>query len=138
MNIHKVSLPLLSIIIFLYSCEKTPGEGGRASIIGSVEVERRVVISNHETSQDTIPSTDTEVFIIYGDNTSPDDRVFTNPDGNFAFNWLRTGDYTIYVYSEDTIEVSYPLPEVAVYKEVVIDGRKDVVDAGLITIYDEL
>ena len=138
MNIHKVYLPLLSIIIFLSSCEKTPGEGGRASIIGSVEVERRVVISNHETSQDTITSSDTEVFIVYGDNTSPDDRVFTNPDGDFAFNWLRTGEYTIYVYSEDTSEVSYPLPEVAVYKELVIDGRKDVVDAGRITIYDEL
>lgn len=138
MNIYKVYKVLLSIIIFLSSCEKTPGEGGRASIIGSVEVERRVVISNPETSQDTIPSSDTEVFIVYGDNTSPDDRVFTNPDGDFAFNWLRTGDYTIYVYSEDTSEVAYPIPEFAVYNEVVIDGRKDVVDAGLITIYDEL
>lgn len=138
MNIHKVYKVLLSIIIFLSSCAKTPGEGGRASIIGSIEVERRVVISNHETSKDTIPSSDTEVFIVYGNNSSPDDRVFTNPDGDFAFNWLRTGDYTIYVYSEDTSEVSYPLPEVSVNKEVVISGRKDVVDVGLITIYDEL
>ena len=138
MNIYKVYLPLLSFIIFLFSCEKTPGEGGRASIIGSVEVERRVVISNHETSKDTIPSSDTEVFIVYGDNMSPDDRVFTNPDGDFSFNWLRKGDYTIYVYSEDTSEVSYPLPEVSIYKEVVIYGREDVVDVGLITIYEEL
>ena len=140
MNIHKLYLLLLSIIIFLSSCEKTPGEGGRASIIGSVEVERRELIydDSNESIKDTIPSSDTEVFIVYGDNTSPDDRVFTNPDGDFAFNWLRKGDYTIYVYSEDTSEVVYPLPEFAVYKEVVIDGRKDVVDAGRITIYDEL
>ncbi len=136
MNIHKVYLPLFSIIIFLASCEKTPGEGGRASIIGNVEIERRIEIADPDPSlvHSIIPATDTEVFIVYGDNTGPDDRVFTNPDGDFAFNWLRTGNYTLYVYSEDTAKV---FPEIAIYKEVYIDDRNETLDIGLITIYED-
>ena len=144
MNIHKVYLLLLSIIFLLPSCEKTPGEGGRASIIGHVEVETRTVLWEPLSLPDSVPwgalpSTDTEVFIVYGDNTGPDDRVFTNPDGDFSFNWLRPGDYTIYIYSEDTIEATLQdeLPEIAIYKEVYIDDRNETLDAGVITIYDK-
>ena len=143
MNIHKVSLPLLSIIIFLSSCEKTPGEGGRASIIGHVEVETRTMLWEPLSLPDSVPwpvlpSADTEVFIVYGDNTGPDDRVFTNPDGDFSFDWLRKGNYTLYVYSEDTIEPPPGVdpPKFPIYKEVLIDDRKDALDIGVIRIYD--
>ena len=124
--------------MILPSCTKTPGEGGRASITGNVETIRRVQLNNPDSNVDTIPASDAEVFIVYGENTSPDDRVFTNPDGDYSFNWLRTGDYTLYVYSEDTASVSNPLPEIAISKSVTIDGRKEVVEADTITIYDEL
>tara|TARA_B100000427_G_scaffold252165_1_gene215481 strand:- start:1372 stop:1788 length:417 start_codon:yes stop_codon:yes gene_type:complete len=137
MNIHKAYLLFISALMILPSCTKTPGEGGRASIKGYVETIRRVQLNDPASNPDTIPASDAEVFIIYGDNTSPDDRVFTNPDGDYAFNWLRTGDYTIYVYSEDTSSVAYPLPKVAISTSVTIDDRKEVVDAGTITIYDE-
>lgn len=138
MNIHKVYLLFISVLMILPSCTKTPGEGGRASITGNVETIRRVQLNNPDSNVDTIPASDAEVFIVYGENTSPDDRVFTNPDGDYSFNWLRTGDYTLYVYSEDTASVSNPLPEIAISKSVTIDGRKEVVEADTITIYDEL
>jgi|TARA_B110000116_G_scaffold264749_1_gene272984 hypothetical protein len=125
------------IALSLASCVRTPGEGGRASITGSVEIERRHQINNPESAEDTIPALDTEVFIVYGENTSPDDRVFTNPDGDFAFNWLRTGDYTIYVYSEDILTSSSPLPKVAISQSVIIDERDEVVVLETILIYDD-
>ena len=127
---------IFSFCLILTSCVRTPGEGGRASIIGSVETVRRVQINNPESTVDTISAMDAEVFIIYGDNVSPDDRVFTNPDGDYAFNWVRSGEYTIYVYSEDTSTTSTPLPKVAVSETITIDDNDDVVEAPIFTIYD--
>jgi len=95
-------------------------------------------LNDPTSNYDTIPATDEEVFIVYGENVSPDERVFTNPDGDFAFNWLRSGAYTLYVYSEDTSDVANPLPEVAITTTVTIEDRKEEVDAGTITIYKEL
>ena len=138
MNIHKVYLFFISALMILPSCTKTPGEGGRASITGSVEIIRRAQLNNPDSNVDTIPATDEEVFIIYGQNTSPDDRVFTNADGEYSFNWLRTGDYTIYVYSEDTAAVANPLPRIAISTSVSIEDRKEIVEVETITIYDEL
>ena len=84
------------------SCVQTPGEGGRASIVGHVVEEERLVLENPASVQGVYPATDQEVFLIYGDNVGPDDNVETNHEGNFVFPWLRPGDYTVYVYSEDT------------------------------------
>jgi hypothetical protein len=131
---------LLFIILTLTSCVRTPGEGGRASIIGSVDLVRRQVIYNPNSNPDTIAASNVEVFIIYGDHISPDDKVDTNPDGGFAFEWLRTGDYTLYVYSEDTLTPSAsstPLPRVAFSFEVEILDKDDVIDLEPFIIYDE-
>lgn len=138
MNIHKVYLFFILALLILPSCTKTPGEGGRASITGNVEIIRRAQLNNPDSNIDTIPATDAEVFIVYGENISPDDRVFTNPDGDYAFNWLRTGDYTLFVYSEDTSAVVNPLPQIAISTIVTIEDRTEVVDAGTITVYDDL
>ena len=122
----------------LTSCVRTPGEGGRASITGSVDLVRRVQLNNPSSNDDTIAAVDTEVFILYGDNVSPDDRVFTNPDGDFAFNWLRTGDYTLYVYSEDTSDTpNVPLPKVAMFTGATIDDRDEVIALDPIIIFDD-
>tara|TARA_B100000780_G_scaffold279172_1_gene256151 strand:- start:4474 stop:4890 length:417 start_codon:yes stop_codon:yes gene_type:complete len=123
--------------IALCSCLKTPGEGGSASIEGSVGLIRRVQINNPASTVDTIAASDVKVHIVYGNNTSPDDNVDTNPDGEFSFNWLRTGKYTLYVYSEDTSSTASPLPEIAFYLEVEIEDRDDVVLSEPFLIYDE-
>jgi hypothetical protein len=137
MNIHKSLLYLFSLTLILSACVRSPGEGGRASITGSVDLVRRVQINNPASTVDTIAAADAEVFIVYGENVSPDDRVFTNPDGDFAFNWLRTGDYTLYVYSEDTTVSSFPLPKIAISVNANIDDRDDVVMLDPIVIFDE-
>lgn len=109
-----------------------------ASITGNVEIIRRAQLNNPDSNTDTIPATDAEVFIVYGENISPDDRVFTNPDGDYAFKWLRTGDYTLFVYSEDTSAVANPLPQIAISTTVTIEDRTEVVNAGTIAVYDDL
>ncbi|MDE0917620.1 MAG: hypothetical protein OSA04_04880 [Flavobacteriales bacterium] len=128
---------LLFVSLTLFSCVRTPGEGGRASITGSVELIRRVQLNNPQSNVDTIAASNVEVFIIYGDHLGPDDKVDTNPDGDFTFEWLRTGDYTLYVYSEDTSVTSTPLPRVPVSFEIEIQDKDDVIQLDPFVIYDD-
>ena len=127
---------LLFVSLTLFSCIRTPGEGGRASITGSVDLIRRVQLNNPSSNVDTIAASNVEVFIIYGDHLGPDDKVDTNPDGDFTFEWLRTGDYILYVYSEDT-SVTTPLPRVAVSYEIEIQDKDDVIHLDPFVIYDD-
>lgn len=121
----------------LMACQKDPGEGGLASIKGKVLKEYRLVLANPATVQNTVPAADAEVYIVYGDHISPDDRIWTNPNGEFEFQFLRKGKYTIYVYSKDINSSNAIDPDrMAVSKEITIDGRKESVDAGTFTIYD--
>ena len=132
-----LTILLLFISLTLFSCVRTPGEGGRASITGSVELIRRVQLNNPQSDVDTIAASNVEVFIIYGEHIGPDDKVDTNPDGDFAIEWLRTGDYTLYVYSEDTSTTSTPLPRVAFSHEIEILDKDDVIDLAPFIIYDD-
>ena len=133
----KITLYLLALILSFTSCVKTPGEGGKASIVGKIELIRRIQINTPASTVDTIAAIDVSVYIIYGDHISPDDKVDTNPDGEFSFEWLRTGDYTVYVYSEDTTSTAAPLPKVAFAFEVDILDKSDVIDLEPIYIYDK-
>jgi hypothetical protein len=124
-------------ISLLSSCKKEAGEGGLASIKGKVQTDLRLVPSNPVTFQYSRPGVDEEVYIIYGDNTGPDDRVWTNYKGEFEFRNLRPGDYKIYAYSRDTTgSAQVNMQRMPVVREVKIEDRKGEVDAGTITIYD--
>ena len=67
---------LLSFVvtIALVGCTRTPGEGGIATVTGTVELEQRIVITNPANAV-VVPAADEAVFITYGDRVGPDDRV---------------------------------------------------------------
>ena len=70
------------------------------------------------------------VYIIYGDDVIYGDRLLTNPEGKFEFKYLRKGNYTVYVYSED----ASVLGNHAEAKTLEINGRKQSIDAGIFEI----
>ncbi|MCH2197221.1 MAG: hypothetical protein MK081_00435 [Flavobacteriales bacterium] len=134
----RTALFLLCAGIFLVSCEKQPGEGGGASIKGTIMKEVRVVLSNPGSVVATYPAADEDVFVIFGDNLSPDERVLTSYDGQFEFQFLRRGNYTIYVYSGDTTgQVGVDQNRMPIIREVEITERREEIDLGEIWIYDE-
>ncbi len=124
-------------ITILSACKKEEGEGGLASVRGSIQTDIRLVPSNPVTFQYSRAGVDEEVYIIYGDNVGPDDRVWTNYKGEFEFRNLRPGDYKIYVYSRDTTgSAQVNADRMPIVKEFKIEERKDEVNLGTIIIYD--
>ena len=121
----------------LLGCTRTAGEGGITTVTGSVEMEQRVVITN-PVGAVVAPAADEDVFIIYGDRVGPDDRVQTNFDGGFAFYGLRPGEYTVYVYSEDTLPPFNNAPDIAILRSFTIESGDEVKDIGVIRIYKDI
>lgn len=130
---------LALLAVFAGGCKKVPGEGGNSSISGNVLTEYRLVLSNPATEQYTTPAADEDVYIVYGDHTSPDDRIQTNYDGDFEFRNLRPGDYTIYVYSKDTTgQTQVDENRMPIILDVEISDKKQELVVDDVTIYDEI
>lgn len=126
----KYLLTLLTLVFL--GCKKEAGEGGNARIYGKIleadyNSDFTVLISE-------LPATDTYVYIKYGAKGEGfDDRVKTDYEGNFSFDFLYPGDYELYVYSRDSSFQN--LSGETVVKQVVkIEGRKESVQASTMTL----
>lgn len=109
---------IICLVLFV-SCEKDPGEGGRASISGKVVVEE--YNGNCTELRDTYFGINERVFIIAGDDPSYFEDVRTGPDGTFWFQYLRKGKYQVYAISEDCDTPGESLP---IILDVEIKERK--------------
>ena len=113
-------------VINLLSCTKDEGVGGNATIRGKVIVRNynddfSILLSEHSASEE-------DVYIIYGNDKTFGDQVETNYDGTFEFNYLLPGDYSVFIYSEDTS--SNLLYDTVAVKNITISKKDDVVEAG--------
>ena len=94
---------LVFLVPWISSCKNTEGQGGTGSISGR--------ISEHFYNDDytrllfTRGATDEDVFIIYGEDNVPGDRVRTGLSGDFRFTYLYPGTYYIFYSSEDSSSV---------------------------------
>lgn len=137
MKTHQI-ICIFATLLAVVSCKKDAGDGGNSSIKGKITRELRVVLNNPGTAVGTFPAADEDVYIIYGDHVSPDDRVQTNYDGEYEFLYLRPGKYKVYAFSKDTNAVAVPWDEdhMTVLQELEItEGNQQVVAADM-TIYD--
>ena len=116
----------LIILFFISSCEKSPGEGGTSTIQGSVY--KLSTYYNVLTQQtDTVYyqlDAKKDVYIIYSDNENEfyNDNIETNWNGQYRFDYLRKGDYTLFVYTDstDALNISYDYP---IFKHVKIGAN---------------
>ncbi len=135
-TIHKSLPPFIVLILaaglmFISSCSKDPGEGGSSTITGKVLVHHY----NYDFTVllDEYWAPDEDVFIIYGDGTTSDDRVRSGPEGDFRFQYLRKGKYQVYVYSDDS-SFTQASGKLAITRSVEITKNNQTVDAGTIVI----
>lgn len=110
-------------ILILFSCKKEPGDGGNARIYGKIMAadynsDFSVLISE-------FPATDTYVYIKYGASGEGfDDRVKTDYNGTYSFDFLYPGKYELYIYSRDST-MSIPGGEAVIRQTVEINERKE-------------
>ncbi len=132
MKKFKVTTLAVLIMMLFLACKKQEGTGGRATIKGKIWVEdwsTGFMVKNGEYA-----GADEDVYIIYGDAVSYGDKIKASYDGQFEFNYLRTGKYKIYVYSKDKTLQSQS-GDTAFVKEIEITSRKQTVTLDQITIY---
>jgi hypothetical protein len=119
-----VFVSLILIGLAANSCSKEEGTGGTSAITGKV-LERQYN-ANFTTLIEEFYATDEDVFIIYGDDQVYGDKVTTNFDGTYSFEYLREGNYKVFAYSEDS--ANYPTKHmIPVIKEVKVTGKNQTV-----------
>ena len=122
----------LSLVFFMTSCDKDPGEGGTSSINGEVYkifTFQNPNTGNWDTSYYQLDA-GKDVFIIYSDNQSEiyDDKFETDYNGRYHFEYLRNGNYTIYTYADstDASNVRYDYP---VFRNIKITSSNSIMTA---------
>lgn len=96
-------MPFMSFI----SCSDEEGEGGKAKISGVVykviDGGDITTVGGYGFVRDTVIATDVDVYLIYGgdQNSVYDDKTKTSHNGRFEFDYLRSGDYSLFTYSDD-------------------------------------
>lgn len=92
---------LIALMGFLtVSCDKSEGLGGTASIAGTIV--EQFYNDDYSDLIYSAPAVDEDVFILFGSDETPGDRVSTGASGEFRFDYLYAGSYSIYYKSQDT------------------------------------
>ncbi len=127
---HIMAIAVLPILLF--ACKKEPGIGGKSTITGKVYA---IEFSNNtgQATGNEYYAPEERVYIRYGDHTFHDDDVRTGPDGQYQFDWLRKGSYTIFVYSECP---SCESGTISIEKTIEINDNKEVVEVDDLVIED--
>lgn len=77
------------------------------------------------------PLVDEHVYLVYGTNTTYGESVKTGGDGEYRFNNLKKGNYTVYVVSKDTTIENGTIKESVAIE---IDANKTLVTAAEIDV----
>jgi hypothetical protein len=128
---NKITTIFILIVIALAGCTKGAGPGGRAKIKGKIfalNLDKTLSVV-----KDSAFAGDEKVFISYGDNTTVGDDVTTSFDGSFEFEYLRTGNYKIWVYSKKIFGINKI--DSAMVQTITINSKSEEKDLGIIRIY---
>ena len=107
----------LPFLLLFFSCNKDEGFGGSSSLEGYVyHIEHSA--ANFSFKVDTFPALDKEVFLEFGDDINPGERIRTGRGGYYRFDYLRKGNYTVYAISD-----SVDSRKEAVFKTVKVTGN---------------
>jgi hypothetical protein len=123
----------LLVVLLLGSCVQEEGIGGNSSIEG-------VLIEKYYNNDFTVfqyeqPAKGEDVYLQFGSSNLADEDVETSYSGNFKFDYLWQGEYTLYYYSDDTTLKSPE--EIEILKDVTI-GKKQNVNLDTLYTYKAL
>jgi len=103
-----------------------------SNILVDVQNQGQGVVAG-STSYTEGPIVDERVYIVYGDEEYYSESVRTDADGNYRFTGLNRGTYTVYAFTEDTLNLGGTLTQVETSVEIA--NKKEVVEATGLFIY---
>jgi hypothetical protein len=103
----------------LSSCNQDEGLGGSCTIYGTLR--ERVYNEDYTILlEERIPK-DEDLFLLFGNKTTIGDKTKSGINGDFKFNYLWPGNYTLYYYSEDSLNSK---AKVAQSVQIELSGKK--------------
>ena len=111
----RIKISFLAIAVLftvISSCKKEPGDGGQATIHGKVYAYKT-------TGADSGYKSGVNVYLSYGNHTWEDQNANSSYTGEYAFPFLHTGDYTVWILNKcDTcpLKQSYDVAHVSINK----------------------
>lgn len=129
---YKILMISALSFFLMAACTKKEGEGGSASLRGSVQV--KVCGADTTKPYATFMAQEEDVYIVYGAEDTYGDSKKTHYDGVYQFDYLRKGDYTLYAYS-DNFNAQGSSEKVKVAKAVHIGKNGEKKELPMITIY---
>lgn len=121
---QKAFIAFILCSLFLSNCKKDEGYGGKASIRGVVTELR--YNEDFDVFQSARPALEEDVYIEFGSDHFVADNTKTSSDGEFEFQNLLPGKYTIYIYSDDSTRNSPT--KIPVKKEITISKNSRIVN----------
>ncbi|MFM2191797.1 MAG: hypothetical protein RLZZ118_754 [Bacteroidota bacterium] len=128
---RKIGICIGVVVLFIASCTKGPGPGGRAKIKGKLFAKNLDKTLSFVTDSGFVA--DEKIYISYGDNTSVGNDVTTSFDGSFEFDYLRPGNYKVWAISKILYGVNQL--DTTIVQDVTISGKSEEKDLGTIRIY---
>jgi len=123
---YRILISLAIVAMIASGCKKEAGEGGTSTITGKVTV--RDYNGSFPFFYESLPAQELDVYIIYGDATAGyDNRTRTSYDGTYRFDFLRKGNYKIFVYTDDTVNI-FSQAQLPVITDVQIDKNKSTIE----------
>ena len=119
-----------SILLISSSCRKGPGLGGKAMVSGKLKVQHYDGTWTSLISEYYAPGED--VYIVYGNNQTFNDKVETHYDGTYEFNYLLPGHYEVYAYSKDSSSNSVSNKTAIIKEFIVLDVDRELILDDLI------
>lgn len=99
----------LACIPMLWSCTQDEGFGGSSSISGTI----RERVYNEDYSillEERVPE-DEDVYLLFGNKATIGAKTTSGINGDFEFSYLWPGSYTLYYYTEDTLDTKAKTPQ---------------------------
>ena len=125
---HIYTSVITSLIIF--SCTLEEGDGGKGSITGKViaqEIYNNPIVGIVDSVAKEYPAIGERVYLTYGDNSIYDEDFRTDENGNYKFENLTKGNYTLTFYSYcDSCDTEIT----SIYTDVTLESHKDNKDIG--------
>jgi hypothetical protein len=90
-------LVVIALLSIVSSCKKEPGDGGLATIHGRVFGYNT---NNFGIVTDSGYLAEARVYLAYGSHTWMDQDTRTSYTGEYAFPFLHTGDYSVWVINK--------------------------------------